>query len=115
MANSETRPMILDSALDEPGLTTEEDNELRQLTWFSLVGHLSDGSQARLLELRAKDRRRKVRNPRPDPSASRMSIPDSPAPSREMASEQEVSPAYFTCPNCGFVQRGLGLTSPTGR
>jgi hypothetical protein len=106
MANSNSGPLDVEPGLDNHGLTAEEDNELRQLTWFSLVGQLSDGSQARMLELRAKDRRNKVRNPRPDPSVSRMGTPDSPTTVPRLVTEQEPVAAYSTCPNCGFVQRG---------
>ena len=49
-------------------LTKAEDNELRQLEWFELAGDLSESSQKRLVELRRRDRRTDVRNPRPDPS-----------------------------------------------
>ena len=49
-------------------LTKAEDNELRQLEWFELAGDLSEQSLKRLVELRKRDRRADVRNPRPDPS-----------------------------------------------
>lgn len=110
MADSSTTPLSLESAPHEPGLSPEEDNELRQLTWFSLVGQLSDASQARMLELRAKDRRSKVRNPRPDPSASRMGTPESPSSPPRLNSDHESATGNFVCPNCGFVQRGPGLS-----
>lgn len=115
MANRNRNSVGADSALDQRGLTSEEDNELRQLTWFSLVGQLSDTSEARLIELKAKDRRSKVRNPRPDPSASRMGTPDTPSTSPRLPADPEPTDGSFTCPNCGFVQRGIGLTSPNGR
>jgi hypothetical protein len=51
------------------GLTKEEDNTLRQLAFFELAGVLSDLSRHRMRELRKRDRRREIRNPRPDPSA----------------------------------------------
>lgn len=115
MANRNRNSLGADSALDQRGLTSHEDNELRQLTWFSLVGQLSEASEARLLELKAKDRRTKVRNPRPDPSASRMGTPDTPSTSPRLPSEHESSDGQFTCPNCGFVQRGFGVKSTHGR
>jgi hypothetical protein len=111
MADSSIRPVSLDPGLDDSGLSPDEDNELRQLTWFSLVGHLSDASQARMLELRARDRRTKVRNPRPDPSASRLGTPETPTtvPTPRLAAENQTAPGNFVCPNCGYVQRGPGL------
>lgn len=115
MANRNRNSVGADSASKQRGLTSAEDNELRQLTWFSLVGQLSETSEARLLELKAKDRRTKVRNPRPDPSASRMGVPDTPSTPPRLPSEHEPADGSFTCPNCGFVQRGFGLTSPNGR
>jgi hypothetical protein len=110
MADSTITPLSFESASHDPGLTPEEDNELRQLTWFSLVGQLSDPSQARMLELRAKDRRSRVRNPRPDPSVSRMGTPDAPASTPRLNSDHEAAAGNFICPNCGFVQRGPGLS-----
>jgi hypothetical protein len=108
MADSSIKPASVETCGDL-GLTADEDNELRQLTWFSLVGHLSDASQARLLELRAKDRRSKVRNPRPDPSASRMDVPEAPASPPRVVPDHQAPQGNFICPNCGFVQRGIGL------
>ena len=98
-------------ALEDHGLTADEDNELRQLTWFSMVGQLSDTSRTRLLELKGKDRRTKVRNPRPDPSASRMGTPDSPTVPATLVHEGNPTTTSFTCPNCGFVQRGNGVAT----
>lgn len=45
-------------------LTTEEDDELRRLNYLWEMGLLSEGSQERLVELRLRDRRKKVRGPR---------------------------------------------------
>jgi hypothetical protein len=103
MAESKGTTRDVESELDS-GLTPAEDNELRQLTWFSMVGQLSESSNERILELRAKDRRTKVRNPRPDPSASRSST-DAPVPPPKLDSQPQSVPGHFTCPNCGFVQR----------
>ena len=103
MAESKGTTRDVESELDS-GLTPSEDNELRQLTWFSMVGQLSESSNERILELRAKDRRTKVRNPRPDPSASR-SVADTPVAPSKLDSQAQSLPAHFTCPNCGFVQR----------
>lgn len=51
------------------GLTKQEDNSLRQLAFFELAGDLSDMARHRMMELRKRDRRSDIRNPRPDPSA----------------------------------------------
>jgi hypothetical protein len=95
----------VDDDVDE-GLTSAEDDELRQLTWFSMVGQLSETAKERILELRAKDRRSRVRNPRPDPTASRGVDDDVRAVPVGAAAPE--SPSVITCPNCGFVQRSLG-------
>lgn len=75
-----------------PRLTSAEDAELRQLAWFSKAGQLSAQSQARLTELRARDRRDTIRDPRPDPSVD--AIRRAPAFSADTAGSS-------TCPNCG--------------
>ena len=49
-------------------LGREEDNELRMLTWFKLVGNVSEMTRRRLTDLLARDRRKNVRDPRPDPA-----------------------------------------------
>lgn len=107
MAESKAATQDVASEVD-CGLTPAEDDELRQLTWFSMVGQLSDSSNERILELRAKDRRSKVRNPRPDPVATRR-LPVEPTvpavPAARLDSETAAGPVQFTCPNCGFVQR----------
>jgi hypothetical protein len=91
----------VDSELGGP-LSPSEDDELRQLTWFSMVGQLSETAQERILELRARDRRSNVRNPRPDPSATRTA--DTPATATGFEERSEGSPV-LKCPNCGFLQR----------
>lgn len=78
---------------DLPRLTPAEDAEMRQLAWFAKAGHLSDKSQARLSELRARDRRKAIRDPRPDPSSG-----GGGAATRFRSEESERS----ACPNCGF-------------
>ena len=78
---------------DLPRLSAAEDVELRQLAWFSKAGQLSETSQARLLELRARDRRDTIRDPRPDPSGGRIEG----APSFGSDGAGRAS----TCPNCG--------------
>jgi hypothetical protein len=45
-------------------LTIEEDDELRRLNYLAEMGLLSEQSQERLIELRLRDRRRRVRGPR---------------------------------------------------
>lgn len=113
MAKGKGTTQDVESELD-CGLTPAEDNELRQLTWFSMVGQLSESSNERLLELRAKDRRTKVRNPRPDPSASRSST-DAPVPPPKLDPQAHPAAGQFTCPNCGFVQRALPQAAAANR
>ncbi|HUJ66245.1 MAG TPA: hypothetical protein VLX59_11945 [Acidimicrobiales bacterium] len=81
----------------EPGLTPAEDYELRQLTWFSAVGDLSERAVGRLWQLIGRDRRTAVRNPRPNPSSPRDDEPST-LPSLEMDRT-----ASMTCPNCGAL------------
>ena len=84
-------------------LSLEEDHELRQLTWFSKVGHLSEASTARLAELQDRDRRTDVRDPRPDPSCEEEEPTATRLPEPDRLSGS-------TCPNCGFIlQDGPGL------
>jgi hypothetical protein len=49
--------------LDER-LTFAEDSELRRLHYMSTVGFLSERSRERFIELRLRDRREKIREPR---------------------------------------------------
>lgn len=63
--------MAAPSPDSEPGgvyltdpLTVEEDDELRRLNFLSEMGMLSEPSQERMIELRLRDRRRRVRGPR---------------------------------------------------
>lgn len=113
MAESKGTTRDVESEFDS-GLTAAEDNELRQLTWFSMVGQLSESSNERILELKAKDRRTKVRNPRPDPSTTRSST-DAPMPPPKLESQVQTVPGHFTCPNCGFVQRAQPQGSAANR
>jgi hypothetical protein len=83
--------------MSKEGLTSSEDRELRQLTWFSLTGSLSEKSKARILELAAKDRRSEVRNPRPDPSSYEEDDPTG----RLFDARDRIS--SITCPKCGSV------------
>ncbi|HET6966319.1 MAG TPA: hypothetical protein VFH58_16210 [Acidimicrobiales bacterium] len=50
-------------SVEEP-LTREEDDELRRLNFLAQTGALSERSEARVLELRLRDRRKKIRPPR---------------------------------------------------
>ena len=45
-------------------LTPEEDEELRRLNFFEMVGELSNEKKERLIELRLRDRRQEIRAPR---------------------------------------------------
>lgn len=85
---------------DQPALTPAEDHELRQLTWFSKVGQLSDRSAQRLSELSGRDRRNGVRDPRPNPSS-----PDDDQPSTLPPLEMD-HVSSITCPNCGSILSG---------
>jgi hypothetical protein len=88
----------------KPRLTSIEDAELRQLTWFGLAGDLSEGSKDRIAQLRARDRRSGVREPRPDPISQEsdgrryISDPD-PEPETEAHPERYVA---GSCSNCGY-------------
>jgi hypothetical protein len=50
--------------LTEPGLTEQEDDALRRLSYFADNAGLSEWSKSRLSELRSRDRRDEVRLPR---------------------------------------------------
>ena len=86
---------------EDPRLTALEDAELRQLTWFGLAGDLSETSRDRITELRARDRREGVRDPRPDPlsqdSDGRRYITES-----EPNPDTDTSETDISCSNCGF-------------
>ena len=59
---------MADTDADADGLGRNEDNELRLLTWFELAGSISEATEQRIAELRARDRRDEVRDPRSDPA-----------------------------------------------
>lgn len=64
-AVSESRVETLHGETQElPRLTREEDDELRRLRWISQVGCLSQHKRERMVELRLRDRRQVVREPR---------------------------------------------------
>lgn len=84
-------------AASRHGLAPEEDRELRQLTWFARAGSMSERSIGRLAELISRDRRREVRDARPNPST-----PASDEVSTLPPLWREGS-APVKCPNCGSV------------
>ncbi len=98
--------MVQSASADEevperpPALTPAEDHELRQLTWFSKVGQLSERSAARMSELMARDRRDEVRDPKPNPSS-----PEDDEPSTLPPLQMDHT-ASITCPNCGSILSG---------
>jgi hypothetical protein len=79
------------------GLTRSEDQELRQLTWFSKIGDVSEKTMARVLELLGRDRRAEVRDPRPDPRE-----PEEYEPTTLPPIEMDRA-ASMVCPNCGAM------------
>jgi hypothetical protein len=86
-------------AAGRDGLTAVEDHELRQLTWFSSVGDLSERAVNRLWHLVRRDRRGEVRDPRPNPSAPA----DDEMPTLPPLEMDRT--ASSTCPNCGALLR----------
>jgi hypothetical protein len=96
--------MASDATTDEEaagsfrGLSAREDHELRQLTWFSAVGDLSDKAVSRLWQLIGRDRRTAVREPRPNPSAP--SDDDEPSRLPPLGPDRGSS---LVCPNCGSL------------
>jgi hypothetical protein len=84
-------------ACGHPGLTTSEDRELRQLTWFCRVGDLSEKAKARVFELLGRDRRAWVRDPRPNPSSP---AADELTTLPPLQMDEIVS---ITCPSCGAI------------
>ncbi|HUB69732.1 MAG TPA: hypothetical protein VL984_04880 [Acidimicrobiales bacterium] len=49
---------------ERPGLTREEDDELRRLAFMARFGALDHELNKRIAELRSRDRRKEIRNPR---------------------------------------------------
>jgi hypothetical protein len=82
----------------QAGLTSLEDRELRQLTWFSAVGDLSDKAVNRLWQLIGRDRRTAVRDPRPNPGSPQ----DDEEPPRLSPLGLDRS-SSLVCPNCGSL------------
>jgi hypothetical protein len=98
-----------DEVASRQAVTPAEDHELRQLTWFSKVGSLSEKAAARLTDLVARDRRIEVRDPRPNPSAP-LTEESSNLPPLEM---DRIS--LPTCPNCGSIIRPDHESAPSYR
>lgn len=103
-----------DTSSAQPRLTPLEDAELRQLTWFGLAGAISDESQHRIAELRSRDRRSEVRDPRPDPisqdSDGRRYISDADS---VLDSPPDAHPdGAVSCSNCGYTPIELGSLCP---
>lgn len=63
MAGTQPETKHTESGLGK-GLTAEEDDELRRLGFLYEMGQLSERSQERFVELRLRDQRRRVREPR---------------------------------------------------
>lgn len=57
-----------DEGCPDDRLTRDEDDELRRLHWFSEVGMLSDEKAGRVVQLRVRDRRAEIREPREIPA-----------------------------------------------
>lgn len=104
----------VDSGSEPSQLTPAEDAELRQLAWFAKAGQLSEKSEARLSELRARDRRERIRDPRPDPTGHHVGYaspfgahapePSSTCPNCGSGSLRQVGSSR-SCAYCGFSQR----------
>jgi hypothetical protein len=86
------------AAASQHGLTSLEDRELRQLTWFSAVGDISDRAVGRLWALIGRDRRTAVRDPRPNPSAPAKDEEPTRLPPLGLDRSSSV-----VCPNCGAL------------
>ena len=63
MTETELEPIEVNAAAGER-LTHEEDSELRRLNYLAKIGELSQRTTERLLELRIRDRRMVIREPR---------------------------------------------------
>jgi hypothetical protein len=87
-----------ETASPNQGLTVREDQELRQLTWFSAVGDLSDKAVGRLWQLIGRDRRTAVRDPRPNPTGPVED--DEPGRLPPLGLDRSAS---VVCPNCGSL------------
>jgi hypothetical protein len=63
MAATQPETKHIESGVDGR-LTAEEDDELRRLGYLYELGQLSEKSKVRFLELRLRDERRRIREPR---------------------------------------------------
>ena len=63
MAGTQPETKHIEGVFDDR-LTAEEDDELRRLGYLYEMGQLSERSQVRFLELRLRDERRRIREPR---------------------------------------------------
>jgi hypothetical protein len=90
-------------------MTPAEDHELRQLTWFSRAGSLSESAAERLAELVTRDRRADVRDARPNPSVP-MDEESSTLPPLDMDWISSLS-----CPNCGSIVLADNESDPSYR
>ena len=89
-----TQQDLGDRPADEPaplshGLTGAEDDELRRLHWLSRMGALAVRKVERLIELRVRDRRAEIREPR-EVVAEQASTPTAPAYDEAMGNLVEV-------------------------
>lgn len=89
---------------DLPRLTSEEDAEMRQLTWFASFSQLSEESQARLASLKARDRRTAVRDARPDPVSRHADL--------SATRVEPAAPLTGRCAHCAFEVKGPALACP---
>jgi hypothetical protein len=63
MAGTQPETKLMETGFDER-LTTDEDDELRRLGYLNEMGQLSERSQVRFVELRLRDQRSRIREPR---------------------------------------------------
>jgi hypothetical protein len=91
-----------------------EDAELRQLTWFGLAGDLSEKSQARIAELRSRDRRAEVRDPRPDPISQDNAWQGISRTEASPSDSESDAEEFVSCLNCGFgpLAEGVAVNCP---
>jgi len=95
-------------------LTGLEDAELRLLTWFGLAGDLSEKSQARIAELRSRDRRAEVREPRPDPISQDSAWQGISWTEPSGSDSESDSEEFVSCQNCSFgpLAEGVAVSCP---
>ncbi|HUB70416.1 MAG TPA: hypothetical protein VL984_08335 [Acidimicrobiales bacterium] len=64
MDDHDTSDGVIEIDDPRPGLTREEDDELRRLAYLARFGVLDDVTKERMVELRLRDRRKTIREPR---------------------------------------------------